>query len=453
MDMRTTTAASAPSFFAEVASLRFLLTTASVLLLACLSDSALVYLGVDYVLPGGNPLEKIHPGTWLALMSICLLAVTGSFEKLRRAAFIETPEILYFFISCIALSAFTVAFKSVPFSATIDTFFSAGFICLLIATLDAKQNWMLRRIIDGFMLFNSLLGMVEAGTNWRFIPFSVASMVLGQILYPYEWRASALLGHPLTNSYVTGAYALSLLVTNRIPNIWLRLGLFLLHTMALFAFGSRAGAAFLGVAAVLYLGWHLTQALMTGWIKRSVGLYLMAFVPIVLVGAPLVLASGFADRFLNRFVVDNGSAETRSYALDMVSSYSIGDLIFGPSGMEIAQMAQHYGTQFGIENFWLSFMLRFGVIGCVLFFPGLYLFCRGMYRRTNSGVAIVLVYFFACCTTSVSIASKSLSFMLVTAICMTCAYRPYVGVPAPSPTPVPAPSRGSRGPRTASAGA
>lgn len=398
----------------------FFLATATILLMAALSPSALVYFGVNYVLPGGNPLQKFHPGTYLAVASLCFLYATGHANRLIHVATAETREVFYFTAGIFALAFYVTAFKDVPFSGTLDTFLTAIFVFLLIALLTTQQRGMLGHVLDVFMLLNSLLGIYEAGTNWRLVPFSVGSLVLGQILYPYEWRASAFFGHPLTNAYLTGAYALSLLVTNRVPSLYIKLPLFMIHAVALLAFGSRAAMALMALFGFFFIIKHLLSGLLGGRMNRTAGAFLIGLVPLVFVGAPVLLGSGFADRFIDRFANDRGSAETRLSALDMVASYSFSSLMFGPSEMESAQVATRFGTQFGVESFYLSYLFRFGVLGCLMFFPGLYLFCRGVARSGGPGVGYLLIYFFACCGTSVSISSKNLSFAILVAICLTC---------------------------------
>jgi hypothetical protein len=399
-------------------SLKLCLTAFALLLTCFISGQALSNFGVNYVL-GANPLAKIHPGTYLAFFSVMLLYVIGEGPRINRVLFVESPALVYLAISLLVILAYAGILLSVPGTGLPDTWLLPICVFILCALLSRTETRHLARILDGFFMINSLLGIYEVAFNQHLVTITVANALLGVMSFPYEWRAGAFLGHPLTNAYLTGAYILLLIMTPRIRTLSFRIPLLLLHSFAMFAFGSRAATVLTGLFAVAYIGSRMFKGLATGRLEKDMVVYSGLLTVLSVTVVPVVLASGFADRFIERFSVDNGSAQARTGALDMLASFSWTDLVFGPPLQFTIQLGEKYGVGAGIESFFLGFLMTFGILGCLIFWPPLFLFCRAVYYRTNIGCAYVMTYFFICCATSVSLSSKSLSLGILVAMCFT----------------------------------
>ena len=123
-----------------------------------------------------------------------------------------------------------------------------------------------------------------------------------------------------------------------------------------------------------YLAMHGFRMLSRQPVRRLVAAALFLG-PLVIVLSGMVLYEfGILDRFIQRLNFDNGSAESRSLALELVTNLPMSSLIHGLPEMSTNDITSRYGVATGIESFWLSFMLRYGLIGCVIFFPGLFVF-------------------------------------------------------------------------------
>ena len=394
------------------------LVIAPILLVCLLSPSALIALGVDYVLPGGNAIAKVHPGTYASCVTIFIFMCTGSFQKITDVIFLEKPSLLYFYIALVLLFVYAAAFLAVPFMPLIDVWFLAGAIVIMISALTLDEKWFVARAFDIFMTVNSALGIIETVRNWRLIPLTQWSGTLGQYVYPVEWRSTAFLGHPLANSYVVGAYVLSLLITKRMPNLLIKLPLMALHLVALLSFGSRVAFVLLGVGIVVYVTRGILRAVTAGRIAADILILTSATVPLAVIVTPIILVSGYADRYIERFSNDRGSARARNIAFDLLQQFSVHDLIFGPPDTLLFSLLKRYNL-IALESFWLNFLFTFGIVGCVIFFPAIYILCRVICKQTSNMNAFILFYFFLCCSTSLSISSKSLIMGITTAMCMT----------------------------------
>jgi hypothetical protein len=121
-----------------------------------------------------------------------------------------------------------------------------------------------------------------------------------------------------------------------------------------------------------------------------------------------IVASGFADNTLSRFTADGGSALTRNIALQIVASLSPDELAFGVSPGEREAMQRAFGTEFGIEVTWLSWLVDFGAIVTVALCTLLALLIRICLRGKQPYRWYLTVYFLVCISCSLGLGSKSL---------------------------------------------
>ena len=389
-----------------------------IMLAALLSATALVNNGIDYVSPTGSAPLKVHPATYAACLSFLIFFFSGSAKQILDIVFFNKPALWPFFAGLVGLFAYAAIFLSVPFMFLIDNFLLTGLVVILLLLLSQKEVWAISTIFDGFMALNSLLGIYEALNNWRLVPITAWSATLGQWVYPHEWRATAFLGHPLANGYVTGAYLLSLMISTRIKRLGIRLPLVGLHFIGMLAFGSRSALAYLVAGFLLYLGYEAFRVVRTGRARRDMVAYAFLAIPFVVLFVPLVLVSGFADRFIDRFTNDGGSAEARTIMLDVIANFDLSDLVLGPPAKLTVEILKRYQI-LAVESFWLNFLLLFGFVGWAIFAPALYRICKVVWSYTNWQSVAVLGYFFLSISTAVGLSSKTTIFAMIVTICLT----------------------------------
>ena len=397
------------------------------MMLACfLSAQTLLFAGVNYTL--GAIAEKIHPATYLAMLCVAAqLCARRDSAPLRIVRDYPGPMLLA--LSATLLAIYVGLALDAPATGLVDTWLLAACMFLLFAELNESEIGVARIAVDIFFVINSIVAIVEVATNTRLIPVGAADAIGGVYTYPYEWRASAFLGHSLTGSYLTGAYVLLLILDQRIRPLALRLPLLCLHALALLDFGSRAAAAFVAITLIVMLIVESIKALSTGKVRKDILVTIGSVVALSVSGAPLMIASGFLDRFIGRLSVDHGSATARFHALDMLARFSWSDLLLGPPRALLEQLQARYSVGAGIESFWLGYLFSYGLVGCAIFFPSLLLYCRDLARRVGPHALAVLIYFFACCSTSVSLSSKSIALAILTGMLMTSRRLAVVGPP------------------------
>jgi hypothetical protein len=389
-----------------------------------LPPPALMVAGVDYATAGGNPFEKIHPATYCAVFGLLALAVFWGRGSIYFRLLSERKGLLFYLFSWLALQIYAIAFLNTPLSATIDTFLLPGLLFLVLAALNRENIAKLATWLDVFMALNSVLAIAELISGFHLIPSAAASAKTGAIVFIHDWRPSAFMGHPLTGAAVTGAYCLILLSNYRIKNTWWRFSLLTLNGLALLAYGGRMALATTAFCGACYLGANGIKLLTNQPIRRDVAASLFLGPPFILISIAFLMEYGMLDRFIQRLNFDNGSAESRSIALNLITNLPMSSLIHGLSNKAAVSTTTRYGVTSGIESFWLSFILRYGLIGCVLFFPGLFAFLNSLVKQTRSTAWLVILYFFITISLSVSISSKNLSLVFITALIL-CNYQQY----------------------------
>lgn len=396
-----------------------------VVLLMCISPLALIELGFSYGEAGGTAIEKIHPGTILAtLVLLAALPSQGNPLGWLASEIARTPSLVLYALAIALLMTHTIMVVKLPFTPLIDTFIAPLVVFLLYRSTPADRGRRLAYLLHGIMLLNALIGIFEFATGLRITPLVAAGVVIED-----DWRSTALLGHPLANASLTGAYLLMLALGGGrdLPAV-MRPVAFMLCAAGMVVFGGRAATvlvlAMLALLAIQKLGHVLSGARFN---SQSI-LAALILVPIAAIAVAGLAEAGFFDQFIERFIDDKGSSEARTELFELFRHISWHDLILGPDARQIETLLALYGIDFGIESFWIAYILTNGFIVSLMFFSGLLLFCREIQRSVRPGGVLVLVFFFLVASTSVSLSAKS-PLLAVLTLMMLILLRNFARVP------------------------
>jgi hypothetical protein len=403
------------------------------ILLITISPLALVSLGFSYDDAGGSALEKVHPGSIAAylLLGLCALSVrnplTGAINGLARH-----PGTFFFLVTIALLMLHAIRVVVLPFTSFFDTFVTPVVVFFLFKDLREERARRFVLLFHALMMLNSVLGIVEFATGWRLTPIVASGMVIED-----EWRSSALLGHPLANASLTGSYilALALGAARDLPRPMAAIAL-VLSVCGMVVFGGRASSIFLLAMLLALGGLRFLHILRGGRFNTRNVLAVLISLPVLAAVVFGLLEGGFFDRFIERFVDDQGSASTRIEMFELFKHISFSELLLAPDAAQMATLRSLYGLDFGIESFWISFVLNYGLIPGLFFFAGLLAFCRDVVRSLRPGGTWVMVFFFAVASTSVSLSAKTplfAVFILMLLVLMRKRQPPAVAQPlAPS---------------------
>jgi uncharacterized protein YceK len=393
-----------------------------VILYFTISPMALVHFGLDYEDAGGGVFDKMHPGTFLLFATLLfagclqgnpLTALLGALERY--------PGTTLFVATTGALIVYSIKIVHMPFTAFFDTFLAPVMVFFLFKNMQDARAARFARLVHVLMMVNALIGIGEFATGWRLTP-----LIAGGVIITDDWRSTALLGHPLANASLTGAYLLALALggARDLPKP-LAAATFVLNGAAMVAFGGRAATVILLVLLAMLAARGGFRILRGQRFDKSTVLTALIVIPIIAVALIALEEAGFFHQFLERFVNDKGSAAARVEMFALFQHLSWYEVLFVPDSGQIDTLKRFYDLNFGIESFWISFVLSYGIIPGLAFFAALFLFCRDVVRAVRPGGVWIFVFFFLVASTSVSLSSKSPIFSELLMITLPLLRRPH----------------------------
>jgi hypothetical protein len=380
------------------------LMTLSIASMLALSSGMLTHWNVHYLTAGGNFYEKLHPATYLAVMAFGLMLFrsgdpVGQINKL----FVENKLILVY-LMCWSFLAVQMVLLDRPCTVIIDTFLLPVILCLVIWQLPRSRTTPIIWAVHLLILLNVVIGYYEYFSGHRLIP-----LTLGSVVVFGEWRSSALLGHPLTASGIVGAYVMALaLRPSLIPPAVLRLPILALCLASLMVFGGRTAL----VTVLLVLG-AIAASRMLELLRggRTTLPAAIATICLLFAGAIVIFAAfdlGIFDKMLLRFSSDKGSAMARIATFNLLSHFDWHELLLGPDPARVNALQAQLGLNYGIENFWISCAVQFGVLHTTMITIGLVCLFAEIVRRSHRAVWAIILLVFVIAASSVSFSSKNI---------------------------------------------
>jgi len=291
-----------------------------------------------------------------------------------------------------------------PFTVIIDTFLLPVVLCLVIWQLTPSQRRPLVWAVHLTIILNVVLGYYEYFSGHRLIP-----LTLGDVVVLGEWRSSALLGHPLTASGLVAAYILALVLRPALcPPVALRLPLIAFCLGSLMAFGGRT--ALVTVLAVIGLFAGVEALRLLRGKRAPLSAAIIAICVLFVAGAGIFAAFdlGIFDKMLLRFSSDKGSTLARYATFNLLSHFDWYELVLGPNPVRVNALQSQLGLNYGIENFWISCIVQFGIIHTALLTIGLACFFTEVIRRSSGAVWAILLLIVIVAASSVSFSSKNI---------------------------------------------
>ena len=372
-----------------------------------ISPMVLYHWGLSYEEVGGNPLEKIHPGSLIALLALLFQFFTYGFVERIKYILANTIGLnLYIAATCLLLF-YAIFVQNIAFTPIVDSF---GMPIIVFMVLNSTSNKNLTKYavsLHVIFVANALLAIYEYTTGERLTPY-----VAGTLVVENDWRATSLMGHPLNNAVLTGAYIL-LLCSKHGTGLrpFIRAFILFLQCAAMVAFGARASLIVMVLLASLIMLKNSAHILLGNMRTPLIFIAIFALCIPVLGAALFGLDEiGFFDRLIERFSEDKGSASARIAMLQLFNYIPWRDILLGPDPDLIETLKGIEGVEAGIESLWVAFILTYGLMMSTVFFIGLFAFCLSLARATKPFTLYVLLFFFIVASTSVSLSAKTPAF-------------------------------------------
>jgi hypothetical protein len=375
------------------------------LIIFTVSAAMLTDWKIHYLSTGGNVLEKFHPATYFTLLAFLLLIFRNAdpVGEINRM-FSEARLLLVYLAGWFCLFTQMLVLER-PFTVIIDSFLLPVVLCLVIWRLSPALRRPMVWAIHLAILLNVVLGYYEYLSGHRLFALALG----GNLTVLGEWRSSALLGHPLTASGVIAAYILALILRPALcPPVIVRLPLIAFCLGSLMAFGGRTALVTVLTLIGAFAGIEIFRILRGGRTSLPVAIGAICLVFVAAAGIFAALDLGIFDKMLLRFSSDKGSTLARYATFNLLSHFDWRELILGPNPMRANALQTQWGLSYGIEDFWISCIVQFGIIHTVLLTIGLVgLFAEILRRASGAAWAIVLLIVIVAAS-SVSFSSKNI---------------------------------------------
>lgn len=411
---------------ALLADLAVLATVAAVVGLFAVSPETLESRGFAYMTSGGGILSKFHPSTLIAIVALGLrcLATSRPLRTGWRVATGDTGAVLL--LAGVAIAGlYATMISKTPVTPLVDTFALPVLVFLLLRDLDAAVVRWLALLIALILCANAVIAMIEFLRDWHLVTIDVpedatADPTRGDATFDWraqlaaDWRATALLGHPLVNGLIAGSFILCLAAPgSRWLPAFVRAPLLLLQFVSLSAFGARAAL----VLTAALGGWmglgQAVEAISRGARVKPAQIAIGLLAISLLIGAgAILLQSGFLDHTIERFGNDEGSATTRITMFNLFQPFSLSDLLLGPDQDVAATQQRLEGLEFGIESSWIGLVLIYGLVVTTILVVGLLAFSWSVIKACGRGTALVLIFYFILISVSASMSGKTTSFAM-----------------------------------------
>ena len=418
-------------------------TVAAVVGLFLISPVTLEAHGIAYLTSGGGLFSKLHPSTFVAGAALGLrcLGSPRPFAKGWRLLTSDTGAVVL--LVAVAFAGFCATMiDQTPVTPLIDTFILPVLVFLLLRDLDPIVMRWLALLITIVLCLNALIAITEFLRGWHLVHIDVPDgaspdPTRGDTTFDWraqlslDWRATALLGHPLSNGLIAGAFiiCLSAAGTKWLPGS-VKLPMILLQFVSMFAFGARTSLV-LSVAFAAWLG--LGQAI--EGIGRGARLrpqqiaITFMVIALLIAGGAIILQSGFADRTIDRFSDDAGSATTRITMFNLFQPLSVFDMLFGPDKDVVATWQRLEGLEFGIESSWVGLALIYGLVVTGMLVIGTLALALSVARASGRGAFMVLLLYFILASVAATMSGKTTTYGMIVCLVMVFLHKDERPVP------------------------
>lgn len=376
-------------------------------LLMTVSPMALNAIGWNYDGLGGAGPTRFHPSSYLIVLLFVLIALCdGNPLASVISALVHDLRIALFAIVWAVVFYHGVKNQELPAAGLIDTFLMPLLMVMIFRRLGSLTRIRIEMLMHCLIAVNALIGLGEFLSGMRLTPYFA-----GGILITDDWRSTALLGHPLGNALMTGCYIMMLLMGGgRLLQGRLRYALLGLQFSAMVAFGGRASIVLLILFAAVILMMGIFRFLAGARLPLRNIAIIGVLLPVLIGGLGIVYEFGFFDKFIMRFVEDQGSATARIVMFELFRGFTWTELLLGPPQVNLGYYVHVHKLEFGIESVWVAFSLYYGILPAILFFVGLLFFLCAVMAHCQARGWLVIGYFFLINSTFLGIAGKTINF-------------------------------------------
>lgn len=310
---------------------------------------------------------------------------------------------IFLFTCWFFLLAMQLATKSSGF---FGDFVNMLFLPITISYLYPESNedfkTKVRKIIILFYCIDSIWSIGERIIGKNIFPFT-GNIEKENIIYSLEgFRSSALQDHPLNNALCLTAIIVFVLTSSYIT-LKKKLFLFFVGYMAILCFNTRSSMILWAMIMIIFFIHFIffTKKRVTPIIKLRLSIFILLLIPVIF---SIINHYNLGDRLTSQELMDD-SALVRISSLEMFLNLDFMSILVGLPSEKI-ELLMYKSQILIIENFWIVYFLKYGIIGCGLLLLGFYkllkrifkpytkfrkIFCIGIFfllASTNNSLAV-----------------------------------------------------------------
>ena len=379
-------------------------------------SSNLLYLaGIPYDVPGGIPLVKFHPSTYL----IVLAAILAAWERRGRLRQLQpsegVPATTIFIMAMLLCSVFSgVSIGTRGAAVFTENFVSAGLLAYVLEGCNAGERQRIGKLMLALVLVNVVVAVAETITHQHIVPHYVGAVEFADA--EGDFRGTAGFGHPLTGAIIT---MLALLCVGRLRlSIGKTYASFGLLCLGLLAFGGRTALGVGLITAVCLTLIAIIRSLAAGRFPVQLfAAFLLGTILLPPLGYVALTQTPVGERLASHLFIDE-SAVTRQVQWRVLDHISFENAMFGvpeddiPFLIKTVNLDERLGA---IENPWLLIFLKLGAVGSAIFIAGFTTFLVHLWRRSALTGRAVIIAGLTVISSSNSVGVKTDVFFLFTA--------------------------------------
>jgi hypothetical protein len=353
---------------------------------------------------------KLHPATYIA----CLLMFSHLRKRKswRLVILKEHINAVWFMLMIIFVVLYLYLLdRANNIGFIFDTFLTASFFVITYSDSKNHLHKKIYKLVQLFFFVTCVLAIAERGFNFNLLEPAKGVGDNG-------FRATALQGHPLNNALIT-VVIMSFIYLSEVKH---KSFLLLLGTIALVSFGARGALIGMSVLTVLFIlynqffkskGSHINVPFKAK--SKSMVPQVALIVTCIAFSFYLITETKYGERLTGVSYYDEGSASTRIDVLNVFTMVDTSDLMFGVSQQKLDTILRLLNIPI-IENFWIQWILKFGVILTVIFtifLTRLLIVSLKGYKKVEKIYLILVMIVVASTNNSLAISTPVISIFLI----------------------------------------
>jgi hypothetical protein len=344
-----------------------------------LGDNILELVGWHHRDFTSSPIFRVYPLFYILIVLLGYYFITG---KLTFAdlLFRMRNELTFLSILFAIILYGQITKNSNPMSWYLDSLVIPCIILIFLRMTDKKTLIDFKKWIYIFFFFSAGISLIEK--------------VTGKLLFLKDspwyfdyFRSTALYGHPLNNALIMSVLTIILFLATK--NSYLKMAVLAAGMISIFCFGARG--ALLGVFGGIFLNILLNAFGFTKDPNRNIKSGLMYLASFALILIFVISFTNLGDRITGLAKVDE-SAEARVGTLNILDQVNIEDLIWTGVSLDKVDKLQYLSGVEIIENFYIVWLLNFGLIFTIILIISLIRFLYNMMRNVGADVKLSILF-------------------------------------------------------------